>query len=358
MWHIGGGGDNPPGKGYCAANATSPCGEQSFDKCGPQPSTCANVSGWTCHPAVCSGDASTARGDCGADISEPTLQCDSWSTCAPLAAAACTATPNCKSFGLSAAWGFGKAKLFTAGNGGLTPNVEWNVWTANAETRDTPAPVTESTYLDMYGRARHTGRWPVPRPVQRADASCELTLHSSPGPEGPWSPVSAVTINPCGGNNPAPWVHPNGTVYLVVTDNNMVRSITTFLGCVPAKHGCSCSVSAITMLLRTHSRRASTPLQPGEDPIRLSHRAPVGAVRTHRSSLTMQATFTACSTGRPLITPTLRLATRTQLTASLGTLRQNLQPTAQSHSMRHHWRLQLCMGSESGRTHTSMPPVQ
>jgi hypothetical protein len=30
-----------------------------------------------------------------------------------------------------------------------------------------------------------------------------------------------ATITPCGGNNPAPWVHPNGTVYVVFTDHGM-----------------------------------------------------------------------------------------------------------------------------------------
>jgi hypothetical protein len=34
MFHIGGGKGGEPGDGYCAANGTSPCGEQSFDQCG------------------------------------------------------------------------------------------------------------------------------------------------------------------------------------------------------------------------------------------------------------------------------------------------------------------------------------
>ena len=40
MYHIGTGSGKPPSDGYCALNATSPCGEQSFDQCGLPPNPC------------------------------------------------------------------------------------------------------------------------------------------------------------------------------------------------------------------------------------------------------------------------------------------------------------------------------
>lgn len=59
--------------------------------------------------------------------------------------------------------------------------------------------------------------WP-PTP---SSATCALEMHVSNTTSGPWLPYPFATITPCGGNNPAPWVHPNGTVFLVVTDQDM-----------------------------------------------------------------------------------------------------------------------------------------
>ena len=40
------------------------------------------------------------------------------------------------------------------------------------------------------------------------------TIHVSDSPAGPWSPLQENTLDPnC--NNPSPWVHRNGTIYLV-----------------------------------------------------------------------------------------------------------------------------------------------
>jgi hypothetical protein len=52
-------------------------------------------------------------------------------------------------------------------------------------------------------------------------SGCTLDLHISASVHGPWTPYRNVSINPCGGNNPAPYVHPNGTVYVVFTDYDM-----------------------------------------------------------------------------------------------------------------------------------------
>jgi hypothetical protein len=105
MYHIGSGSGGPPKDGYCALNATSPCGEQSFDQCGAPQDPCSMViPGYSCHAGYCSGDLAAA-GDCGSDIAEPALACNgSWAGCVPQAASACTGNPGCNSFGMSSVW--------------------------------------------------------------------------------------------------------------------------------------------------------------------------------------------------------------------------------------------------------------
>ena len=39
------------------------------------------------------------------------------------------------------------------------------------------------------------------------------TIHTSKSLDGPWVPLANNTLGGC--NNPAPWVHPNGTIYIV-----------------------------------------------------------------------------------------------------------------------------------------------
>ena len=194
MYHIGAGSapaGAPPPKGYCARNGTSPCGEQSFDQCGggPAGNACnATPSGWTCHAAACMGSG----GDCGTSLAEPTLACaDTFASCVPAAAAACDALPTCGSFALSPVWdgGVGHAKLFARG-ATTTPNAQWSSWTKGAA-----APA--------------------------ATGSCTLELHTATSVAGPWTPYRNATITPCASNNPGPIVHPNGTVYIVFTEQRM-----------------------------------------------------------------------------------------------------------------------------------------
>lgn len=106
---------------------------------------------------------------------------------------------------------------------GLVPNSQWTMWVANGADTAPPLihwPVTDE---DMYSRSRAAGRgvWPPTSALTSPDGSCMLSMHTSPSVHGPWTPYTNATITPCGGNNPAPWVHPNGTVYLVVTDQDM-----------------------------------------------------------------------------------------------------------------------------------------
>ena len=47
-----------------------------------------------------------------------------------------------------------------------------------------------------------------------ATAAAGSTIHVSKSLDGPWIPLSPNTLGGC--NNPAPWVHPNGTIYWLV----------------------------------------------------------------------------------------------------------------------------------------------
>ena len=178
LYHIGTGAASAnatPPKGYCALNGTSPCGEQSFDHCGPPPaSPCKNTSvpGYDCLPDACQG----AGGNCGVTLAEPVLACGSpptWQACATAAAAACAATPGCAAFAMSNEWlGLNHAKLFARGVG-ATPNAQWTAWAAAAA-----APASAG--------------------------SCTLNMHTAPSTAGPWTPYRNATISPCGSNNVSP----------------------------------------------------------------------------------------------------------------------------------------------------------
>jgi len=115
-------------------------------------------------------------------------------------------------------------KLFSAGTPGLTQNDQWTTW-VRAGHGEVPPP---NPGLDMYGRARLLGGPGVgltdvipPAHPSSPSAGCTLEMHYSTGVEGPWLFYPNATITPCGSNNPAPWVLPNGTIYIVFTDQNM-----------------------------------------------------------------------------------------------------------------------------------------
>jgi len=232
LYHIGGGSPpnnpNPPGQGYCNQTGTSPCGEQSFDQCEDPCQTDTPIPGYTCYNGYCSGDLE--NGNCGNDIAEPTLNCDSYSTCAVAAAQACANTTGCVSFGLCSEWGFGKAKLFSAGSSGLIPNSQWAMWIQNGKIEDNSQYYIDDKGIsrgqhptfDMFNREQyHVPLSSVAPNYNPIDGSCTIGMHIANSTNGPWTPYTNATITPCGYNNPAPWVHPNGTVYFVATDQNM-----------------------------------------------------------------------------------------------------------------------------------------
>lgn len=218
MYHIGDGSTANPAT-YCAANATSKCGTQTWDKCDvASPCDIINIPGWTCHPSTCSSGHQNEyietgpNADCGADLGEPTVPCNgTWPDCAPLIATACATTPGCESFSMSSAWeGLNKAKLYHSGTSALVPNSQWVTFvkdTATSEKR-------------LYASKERDSLQPHKETVA-SDGSCTLQMHTAKSINGPWTSFSKATITPCGSNNPAPWVHPNGTVYIVFTNGNM-----------------------------------------------------------------------------------------------------------------------------------------
>eukprot|EP00041_Stephanoeca_diplocostata_P005948 m.71682 g.71682 ORF g.71682 m.71682 type:complete len:549 (+) comp16090_c0_seq1:181-1827(+) len=212
MYHIGDGSTAKPAT-YCAANATSKCGTQSWDPC-VVPSPCDKISipGWTCHPSTCSsGETSSSEqyDDCGSDLGEPTVPCNgTWEDCAPKVAATCASTAECESFSMSDAWeGLNKAKLYHGGTSGLVPNSQWVTFVKETTTRTSENDSQRSVHT------KHV--------EDTSDGSCTLYMHTAKSVNGPWTIYSNATITPCGSNNPAPWVHPNGTIYIVFTNSNM-----------------------------------------------------------------------------------------------------------------------------------------
>ena len=118
-------------------------------------------------------------------------------------------------------------KLFSAGTAGLVANLQWTTWVRSSH----PATSHLNPNLNMYARADALGGpgariTDVVRPHHGSqftspDGSCMLEMHYSAGVDGPWTSYPNATISPCGSNNPAPWILPNGTVYIVFTDQNM-----------------------------------------------------------------------------------------------------------------------------------------
>ena len=50
-------------------------------------------------------------------------------------------------------------------------------------------------------------------PLQRPMSTAGSSIHTSKSLTGPWEPLVPNSLPGC--NNPAPWVHPNGTIYIV-----------------------------------------------------------------------------------------------------------------------------------------------
>ena len=205
IFHIGDGTGTPTGGKNCTPSGPGPAPPAPT---GPCTST---VAGWTCGSHVCAGDPSHSGAgdvvDCGADLGEPNLDCDAndEAACSAAAAKVCAATPNCAAFGLSAKWSqMMKAKLFSASKV-LVSNADWSVWSKTAS----PLLIVPAAAGDDMNAA--------------AGGS---TIHISASLNGPWLPLLNNTLGGC--NNPAPWVHQNGTLYCLCS--NSVKRATNIWG--------------------------------------------------------------------------------------------------------------------------------
>ena len=193
----------------------------------PPPAPCSpgsTLEGWKCEAHVCAGDGGVTPGNCGDDLGEPSLNCTKGDVvgCSEAAAKECLAHPQCTAFGLSNAWsGMQKAKLF-ASSRQLTTNRDWNVWTKTASA----AGPQERTGVHAAGSTLWEGSNAIvdhgmvvgmmsdsssSSSSSSSLAAAGSTIHIAKSLDGPWTPLSPNTLGGC--NNPAPWVHRNGTIY-------------------------------------------------------------------------------------------------------------------------------------------------
>lgn len=189
----------------------------------------APLPGWKCSAHVCAGDGQHAEGQCGADLGEPKLDCTAGDVagCSAAAAKACLATPKCVAFAMSHIWpsgsgGYQSAKLFSSAVA-TTPNKDWSVWTKAAHPVYEPGvAVAGAPWAGGVGDAidhgvvfgQHEGF------AARVQAGGS-TIHVAKSLDGPWEPLVSNHLGGC--NNPAPWVHPNGTIYCLC-GNTVLRT--------------------------------------------------------------------------------------------------------------------------------------
>lgn len=213
---------------------------------GPVTVACAEtgiIPGYVCHAGYCSGN----DGQCDETLGEGSAICNkTWADCAPKLAAVCANTSGCESFGMSTHWiGLDHAMLFKAGAKALTPNSVWSVWVRSSDQlgNDSESAPGSYGYDDVAaGPALHSA---VPsdtdtlRVSQPHASNCSLGMHVSiAGSTGPWVYRSAVLSPCCNGNNPAPFVHPNGTVFVVFNVGGFVMySADTWTGPYVKVHG-------------------------------------------------------------------------------------------------------------------------
>jgi hypothetical protein len=104
----------------------------------------------------------------------------------------------------------------------------WHIGTANG--RGSPKACNESgsgqppVAVEAEGRGSKSalvypraGARPPPPPPAAAAAVGGSTVHTAASPAGPWSPVQMLLAPAAHCNNPSPFLHPNGTLYLACT---------------------------------------------------------------------------------------------------------------------------------------------
>jgi len=103
-------------------------------------------------------------------------------------------------------------------------DVAVDVWSHNSA----PIKLPDGTYAIVHigsGEGGHPANCTQEQyfgaPITRSDAGS--SIHVSPSLNGPWQPLVPNTLPGC--NNPAPWVAPNGTIY-ILCGSSLLRSET------------------------------------------------------------------------------------------------------------------------------------
>ena len=93
----------------------------------------------------------------------------------------------------------------------LVSNSDWKMWTKKKIGQPTPVSDTPwVTFQEFYANGNLNPSTDL-HPLGGGGGGS--TIHISKSLDGPWVPLANNTLGGC--NNPAPWVHPNGTIYIV-----------------------------------------------------------------------------------------------------------------------------------------------
>ena len=69
--------------------------------------------------------------------------------------------------------------------------------------------------------------------IEAASSDGGSTIHIAKSLNGPWTPLQ-TTLGAC--NNPAPWVHPNGTIYVLYVIVSVITHVCQYV--VPSYRDC------------------------------------------------------------------------------------------------------------------------
>lgn len=200
--HIMSGNGSPNGGPNCTC--------QMFGNCPPPPPpppcpAADQIPGYKCYKDACASDqpCHSAACNCGNDLAEPKLTCSGQRSCAAAAAAACATQPGCELFTIYG----GSAKLFD--NKSIpVPEIK-GTWAAYVKT----GSAAHQNFETMQQTQKAQDAQDAQRALMPAVASAGSTIHVAKSLEGPFAPLSSNTLGSC--NNPAPWVHRNGTIFIV-----------------------------------------------------------------------------------------------------------------------------------------------
>ena len=157
---------------------------------GPSKACTQQIPGYRCYVGRCAASVPCAGShcECGPDITEPKLSCKGTEACAIAAATKCNATTGCEQFTQLAA----ATKLYP-NTSQLVANSDWTAFVKIGSKADVQLAAAQQQQTTHVGSGS--------------------SIHVSKSLHGPWVPLAPNTLGSC--NNPAPWVHKNGTIFIV-----------------------------------------------------------------------------------------------------------------------------------------------